>query len=69
MAHEFFSADVVELEDTYGLGPYGETLGGSTPSVRIILCELCGGNSAVECLLAKQDGAGSSPARRLLLRR
>lgn len=25
------------MEDTYGLGPYGVTLGGSTPSVRIIL--------------------------------
>ena len=28
-------ADVAELAYAYGLGPYGETLGGSTPSVRI----------------------------------
>lgn len=27
-------ADVAELAYAYGLGPYGETLGGSTPSVR-----------------------------------
>lgn len=53
---------MAKLADAYGLGPYGETLGGATPSVRTILC---GGNSAVECLLAKQDGTGSNPVRRL----
>ena len=29
------NADVAELADAYGLGPYGETRGGSIPSVRI----------------------------------
>ena len=30
-------ADVAELADAYGLGPYAARLGGSSPSIRTIL--------------------------------
>ena len=54
------------MADTYGLGPYGVTLGGSNPSVRtygVILSD-AGVAQLVERNLAKVDVAGSNPVSR-----
>ena len=60
-------ADVAELADAYGLGPYRATCGGSTPSVRNKLTKIvyAGVAQLVEHNLAKVDVAGSNPVSRL----
>ncbi len=67
---------MAKLADAIALGAIGATLGGSNPLppinlissqqmwIEVISNNLCGGNSAVECLLAKQDATGSNPVRR-----
>ncbi|GEM_PF-2032878 len=66
-------ADVAELAYAYGLGPYGVTLGGSTPSVRIFWIKTffklnhAGVAQLAERNLAKVDVAGSNPVSRLIL--
>ena len=57
-------ADVAELAYAYGLGPYGETLGGSTPSVRKDEEFDAGVTQLVECHVANVIVAGSNPVSR-----
>ena len=60
---------MAELVYALVLGTSGATHGGSSPLPPIydmlsMIFDVCGGNSVVECHLAKVDVMGSSPIRR-----